>query len=114
MRLASLFATDEGVWNAVFALHHLWLLPRHRSFVRVSARVDPAHPRFPSIAAKHPSANWFEREVMDYFGLVPEGHPNPYRVACTTIGRTGSGRCARTSTTGRCHAWAGSRTRIVR
>ena len=44
-------------------------------------RVDPAHPRFPSIAAKHPSANWFEREVMDTFGLVPDGHPNPTRVS---------------------------------
>ncbi len=26
-------------------------------------------------------ANWFEREVMDYFGPTPEGHPNPNRVA---------------------------------
>ncbi len=41
----------------------------------------PHAPRFPSIAAKHPSANWFEREVMDLFGLVPDGHPNPARVS---------------------------------
>jgi Ni,Fe-hydrogenase III large subunit/Ni,Fe-hydrogenase III component G len=80
-RLASLFATDERAWNGVYALHQVWLLPRHRTFLRVSTRVDPAHPRFPSIAAKHPSANWFEREVMDTFGLVPEGHPNPTRVS---------------------------------
>jgi Ni,Fe-hydrogenase III large subunit/Ni,Fe-hydrogenase III component G len=80
-RLASLFATDERAWSAVFALHQIWLLPRHRTFLRVSTRVDPAHPRFASIAAKHPSANWFEREVMDTFGLVPEGHPNPTRVS---------------------------------
>ena len=40
-------------------------------------RCDPADPSYPSIAAKHPAANWFEREVMDFFGLVPEGHPNP-------------------------------------
>jgi Ni,Fe-hydrogenase III large subunit len=26
-------------------------------------------------------ANWLEREVMDYFGLVPLGHPNQNRVA---------------------------------
>ena len=39
----------------------------------------PAEPSYPSIAAKHPVANWFEREVMDFFGLVPEGHPNPTR-----------------------------------
>ena len=80
-RLASLFATDERAWNAAYALHQVWLLPRHRVFLRVSTRVDPAHPRFPSIAAKHPSANWFEREVMDTFGLVAEGHPNPTRVS---------------------------------
>ena len=80
-RLASLFATDERVWNAVYALHQIWFLPRHRTFLRVSTGVDPAHPRFPSIAAKHPSANWFEREVMDTFGLVPEGHPNPFPVS---------------------------------
>jgi Ni,Fe-hydrogenase III large subunit/Ni,Fe-hydrogenase III component G len=80
-RLASLLASDERAWNAVYALHQVWLLPRHRTFLRVSCRVDPARPRFPSIAAKHPSANWFEREVMDTFGLVPEGHPNPTRVS---------------------------------
>lgn len=80
-RLASLFATDERVWNGVFALHHVWFLPRFRTFLRVSAKVDPQQPRFPSIAAKHPAANWFEREVMDFFGLTPQGHPNPTRVA---------------------------------
>jgi len=80
-RLASLFATDERVWNAVYALHQIWLLPRQRTFLRVTSRVDPAHPRFMSIAAKHPSANWFEREVVDTFGLVPVGHPNPTPVS---------------------------------
>jgi Ni,Fe-hydrogenase III large subunit/Ni,Fe-hydrogenase III component G len=80
-RLASLFASDEREWNAVYALHQVWQLPRHRTFLRVTTRVDPARPRFPSIAAKHPGANWFEREVMDTFGLVPEGHPNPARVS---------------------------------
>jgi Ni,Fe-hydrogenase III large subunit/Ni,Fe-hydrogenase III component G len=80
-RLASLFATDERAWSAAYALHQVWFLPRHRSFLRVSTRVDPAQPRFPSIAARHPCANWFEREVTDMLGLVPEGHPNPTRVS---------------------------------
>ena len=48
---------------------------------RIAAPVLPAEPSYPSIAAKYPVANWFEREVMDFFGLVPEGHPNPTRVA---------------------------------
>ena len=80
-RLATLFATDERTWSAAFALHQVWLLPRHRTFLRITTRVDPAHPSFTSIAAKHPSANWFEREVMDAFGLVPDGHPNPTPVS---------------------------------
>jgi Ni,Fe-hydrogenase III large subunit/Ni,Fe-hydrogenase III component G len=80
-RLASIFATDERAWKGVFTLHQVWLLPRQRTFLLVSTRVDPTDPRFPSIAARHPAANWFEREVMDQFGLVPEGHPNPTRVS---------------------------------
>ena len=80
-RLMTLFATDERNAAGVFAVHHVWSLPRHRAFLRVTAAVDPAAPSFPSIAARYPSANWFEREVMDFFGLVAEGHPNPSPVA---------------------------------
>jgi Ni,Fe-hydrogenase III large subunit len=47
----------------------------------VTAPVDAAAPRFPSIAAKYPAANWFEREIMDFFGVTADGHPNPTPVA---------------------------------
>jgi Ni,Fe-hydrogenase III large subunit/Ni,Fe-hydrogenase III component G len=80
-RLLSLFGADERARRGRFAVHHVWSLPRLGTFLSVSAPIDAAVPSFPSIAAKHPAANWFEREVMDYFGLVPEGHPNPERVA---------------------------------
>ncbi len=80
-RLLSLFGADERARRGRFVVHHVWSLPRLDTFLSVSAPVDPAAPSFPSIAARHPAANWFEREVMDYFGLVPEGHPNPERVA---------------------------------
>jgi Ni,Fe-hydrogenase III large subunit/Ni,Fe-hydrogenase III component G len=80
-RLMSLFATDEREGTGRFLLHHVWSLPRLQTFLHVSTPIDPAKPSYPSIAAKHPAANWFEREVMDFFGLVPDGHPNPARVA---------------------------------
>jgi Ni,Fe-hydrogenase III large subunit/Ni,Fe-hydrogenase III component G len=80
LRLASLFATDEGPAQG-FAVHHVWASTEPPGFVRVWARLARDAARFPSIAAKHPVANWFEREVMDYFGPTPEGHPNPNRVA---------------------------------
>jgi Ni,Fe-hydrogenase III large subunit/Ni,Fe-hydrogenase III component G len=80
MRLATLFASDEGPAQG-FALHHVWASAEPPGFVRVWARVRADRPLFPSITARHPVANWFEREVMDYFGLLPEGHPNTFRVA---------------------------------
>jgi Ni,Fe-hydrogenase III large subunit/Ni,Fe-hydrogenase III component G len=79
-RLASLFGTDEGAGRG-FAVHQLWASAEAHGFVRVWAQVPRDAPRFPSIAAKYPVANWFEREIMDYFGLEPEGHPNRNRVA---------------------------------
>ena len=79
-RLVSLFASDERARTNRFLVHHVWSLPASRTFLRVSVPIDPAEPSFPSIAAKYPAANWFEREVMDMFGLVPRNHPNPTRV----------------------------------
>jgi Ni,Fe-hydrogenase III component G len=80
-RLMSLFASDERNATGRFLLHHVWFLQGQRSFLHLVAPVLPAAPSYPSIAAKYPVANWFEREVMDLFGLIPEGHPNPMRVA---------------------------------
>jgi Ni,Fe-hydrogenase III large subunit/Ni,Fe-hydrogenase III component G len=80
-RLMSLFASDERRATGRFVVHHVWSVPRHRTFLHISSPIDPATPSYPSIAAKYPAANWFEREVMDFFGLVAEGHPNPARVA---------------------------------
>jgi Ni,Fe-hydrogenase III large subunit/Ni,Fe-hydrogenase III component G len=80
-RLMSLFASDEREADGHFLLHHVWSLPALRTFLHVTAPIDPKAPLYPSIAAGHPVANWFEREVMDFFGLVPDGHPNPLRVA---------------------------------
>jgi Ni,Fe-hydrogenase III large subunit/Ni,Fe-hydrogenase III component G len=80
-RLLSIFASDERPSRGRFTIQHVWWLPPLRSWLRLSAAIDPAEPSFPSIAAKYPAANWFEREAMDLFGLSPKGHPNPSRVA---------------------------------
>jgi Ni,Fe-hydrogenase III large subunit/Ni,Fe-hydrogenase III component G len=79
LRLVTLFATDaEGDGRAV---HQVWVGGDACGFVRVFARVPGDRAGFPSIAARHPAVNWFEREIADYFGLEPEGHPNPFPVA---------------------------------
>ena len=91
-RLASLFATDERAWNAVYALHQVWLLPRHRTFLRVSTRVDPAHPRFPSIAAKHPVRQLVRARGDGHVRPRPRGPPQPHpRQPARRLARGGVG-----------------------
>jgi len=47
--------------------------------IRVKAKVD-IEAMVPSIVSVHPSANWFEREVFDMFGILFSGHPDLRRI----------------------------------
>jgi NADH-quinone oxidoreductase subunit C len=57
--------------------HFLSMYRNHR--VRVKVAVDETA-MVPSIIAVHPSANWFEREVFDMFGILFSGHPDLRRI----------------------------------
>ena len=48
--------------------------------VRLRAFVDGDAPVIDSITPNWPSANYFEREVFDLFGIRFEGHPNLRRI----------------------------------
>jgi NADH-quinone oxidoreductase subunit C len=47
--------------------------------IRLKARVGEDE-MVPSITSVHPSANWFEREVFDMFGIMFSGHPDLRRL----------------------------------
>ena len=47
--------------------------------VRVFAE-DDAMPMLPSVAEIWPSANWYEREAFDLFGIIFTGHPDLRRI----------------------------------
>jgi Ni,Fe-hydrogenase III large subunit/Ni,Fe-hydrogenase III component G len=49
-------------------------------WVSVETALDPQSPRFPSVTPCLPAAHWYEREVQDLLGLIPEGHPDPRRL----------------------------------
>jgi NADH-quinone oxidoreductase subunit C len=57
--------------------HFLSMYQNHRIRLRVAIREDEM---VPSIVDVHPSANWFEREVFDMFGILFSGHPDLRRI----------------------------------
>ena len=62
------------------AVYHL-LSMTHNRRLRVRAfAADDDFPVLPSVVDLWPSANWFERETFDLFGIVFEGHPDLRRL----------------------------------
>lgn len=57
--------------------HFLSMYQNQRIRLRVAAREEDM---VPSITEIHPSANWFEREVFDMFGILFSGHPDLRRI----------------------------------
>ncbi|MEP4197370.1 MAG: NADH-quinone oxidoreductase subunit C [Aliishimia sp.] len=57
--------------------HFLSMYQNHRIRLRVAVREDDL---VPSITSVHPSANWFEREIFDMFGILFSGHPDLRRL----------------------------------
>ena len=57
--------------------HFLSMYQNQRIRLRVQVREEDM---VPSIVTIHPSANWFEREVFDMFGILFSGHPDLRRL----------------------------------
>jgi Ni,Fe-hydrogenase III component G len=52
----------------------------HHSRARLEVSFDADVATFPSLASVWPAAGLLEREVIDHFGVLPEGNPQPYRL----------------------------------
>ena len=85
--LFDLTAIDErqrmhrnGLPESIFTVvYHLLSFDRNVD-VRLKIALDEASLSLPTISDIWPSANWYEREVWDMFGIVFEGHPHLRRI----------------------------------
>jgi NADH-quinone oxidoreductase subunit C len=63
-----------------FAVAYQLLSLGHNRRVRLRAWLDDEIPIIASVTGVWNSANWFEREAFDLFGIVFEGHPDLRRI----------------------------------
>jgi NADH-quinone oxidoreductase subunit C len=77
--LVDITAVDRPEREARFDVvyHFLSMYRNHRIRVKAAVREDEM---VPSLIGVHPSANWFEREVFDMFGILFSGHPDLRRI----------------------------------
>jgi Ni,Fe-hydrogenase III large subunit/Ni,Fe-hydrogenase III component G len=66
----TLIANDERTLNKKLSLYYVFSVPSIDLFLILQVPVDPRHMEVPSISPTLDAANWFEREVKDWFGIV--------------------------------------------
>jgi NADH-quinone oxidoreductase subunit C/D len=85
--LYDLTAIDErlrtnrhGQPEADFTVVYLLLSLDRNEFIRIKVPLSGDHPTLQTITDIWPSANWYEREAWDMFGISFEGHPHLRRI----------------------------------
>lgn len=81
--LMDLTAVDYFKRKPRFEVVYHFLSLKNRFRVRVKVPVGEPDPELDSLVSLWPSANWYEREVYDMFGIKFQGHPNLKRISCT-------------------------------
>ena len=77
--LEDLTAVDWPKRNAIEVVYHL-VSYRHRHVFKMKVEADRAAPMVPTVEVVWKTANWFEREVYDLFGVDVPGHPDLRRI----------------------------------
>jgi len=77
--LSCLTAVDYPKENKITLVCHLWSYKR-ASQLTLKVDLDRANPRIPTVETVWKSANWFEREVYDLYGVHFDGHSDLRRI----------------------------------
>ncbi len=65
--------------NRFTVVYHLSSI-KFKSRLRVSCDVEEHEPHINSVSSIWKSANWYERETWDMYGIKFDGHPDPRRM----------------------------------
>ena len=80
IRLSGITAVDLHPAEPRFeVIYHLHSLDRNQR-LRLKCRLRGAQPEIDSATGVWRSANWYEREVFDMFGITFRNHPNLVRI----------------------------------
>ncbi len=78
--LADVSGVDYYPDEPRFGVNYHLLSMQHKLRLRLRVRLKGPNPRVPSVTSVWPSANWFERETFDLFGVTFIGHPDLRRL----------------------------------
>jgi NADH-quinone oxidoreductase subunit C len=78
--LCSVTATDWPEQEPRFWLSYELRSMGHHHRIRVKVGVPSNDPHAPSVTPFFPAAEWHEREVWDFYGIVFDGHPGLTRI----------------------------------
>lgn len=75
-----LFATDERVIDGCFKIYMVFSGQGMDIFHIPFMKLKEDKPKYRSLTPDIPAVHWYEREIKDMFGLIPEGHPDLRRL----------------------------------
>ncbi|MGB2867726.1 MAG: NADH-quinone oxidoreductase subunit C [Bacteroidota bacterium] len=78
-QFVTLVPVDERSLNGAMAVYYVFSIPVDDLFLIIRVPVDLGHMELPSISTQLDAANWFEREMKDWFGII--AFPNIYKLA---------------------------------
>lgn len=74
-RLLDGFALADPDEAYGYLLRYVFDAPGMEVFITLLSQVSGTPPTYPSVGLVLHSADWFEREIFEMYGIVPEGHP---------------------------------------
>ena len=78
-RFITIAANDERSLRGVFSLYYVFSLPADDLFLILRVPVHAQHRELPSVSSSLEAADWFEREMKDWFGII--AFPNIRKLA---------------------------------